>query len=84
MFRPKRQWFSRLMQSSTHLRMFSSTPNELPSSADVVVIGGGSIGASTLYHLAEQGVNAVLLEKDQMTAGTTWHSAGLLWRLRPG
>ena len=115
----------------------------------MVVIGGGSIGASTLYHLAERGINAgmwayngitddaqpathiayfepgpsnhqqdcprarcrsstttrtmnsmphmmclsqshslvihrpVMVEKDQLTAGTTWHSAGLLWRLRP-
>ncbi|KAF0730620.1 hypothetical protein Ae201684P_021867 [Aphanomyces euteiches] len=63
----------------TAKRSFAS----LPSSADVVVVGGGSIGASTLYHLSQQGVNAVLVEKDQMTAGTTWHSAGLLWRLRP-
>ena len=56
----------------------------LPEEADVVVVGGGSLGASILYHLAERGnVNAVLLEKDQLTAGTTWHSAGMLWRLRP-
>lgn len=42
------------------------------------------MGCSTLYHLASMGVsNAVLLEKDQITAGTTWHSAGLVWRLRP-
>lgn len=43
----------------------------------------GAIGTSTLYHLSAMGVNAILLEKDQITAGTTWHSAGLLWRLRP-
>lgn len=37
-----------------------------------------------LYNLARQGMtNIVLLEKDQLTAGTTWHSAGLVWRLRP-
>lgn len=37
-----------------------------------------------LYNLARQGMtNLVLLEKDQLTAGTTWHSAGLVWRLRP-
>ena len=72
------------MRAPTHLTRMFSSQNELPPQADVVVIGGGSIGASTLYHLAEQGVHAVLLEKDQLTAGTTWHSAGLLWRLRPG
>lgn len=46
------------------------TVQSLPSDADVVVIGGGSIGCSTLYHLASMGVsNAILLEKDQLTAG---------------
>lgn len=46
--------------------------------------GGGSLGCQTLYHLAKKGVtNAVLLEKDKLTAGTTWHTAGLVWRLRP-
>lgn len=57
---------------------------EVPKQADVVVIGGGSLGCQTLYHLAKLGVtNAVLLEKDKLTAGTTWHTAGLVWRLRP-
>ena len=51
----------------------------LPSSADVVIIGGGVIGCSTLYHLAKSGTtNVVLLEKDQLTSGTTWHTAGSL------
>ncbi|XP_071498557.1 sarcosine dehydrogenase, mitochondrial-like [Diadema antillarum] len=62
----------------------SEGPTTVPESADVVVIGGGSIGCSTLYHLMKCGVkSAVLLEKDQLTAGTTWHTAGLVWRLRP-
>lgn len=60
------------------------TPTALPSSADVVIIGGGIIGCSTLYHLTKLGCsNVVLLEKDRLTAGTTWHTAGLIWRLRP-
>lgn len=60
------------------------TPTAVPSSADVVIIGGGIIGCSTLYHLTKQGCsNVVLLEKDHLTAGTTWHTAGLIWRLRP-
>ena len=47
-----------------------------------MIIGGGSVGTSTLYHLTKLGVrNAVLLERDQLTSGTTWHSAGLVWRL---
>ena len=51
----------------------------LPSSADVVIVGGGVIGCSTLYHLAKSGTtNVVLLEKDQLTSGTTWHTAGSL------
>lgn len=61
-----------------------SSPKVVPPEADVVVIGGGSIGCSTLYHLTKLGVNnVVLLERDQLTAGTTWHTAGLVWRLRP-
>ncbi|XP_004613477.2 sarcosine dehydrogenase, mitochondrial [Sorex araneus] len=55
----------------------------LPSAADVVVIGGGSLGCQTLYHLAKLGVRGVLLERDRLTSGTTWHTAGLLWQLRP-
>ncbi|KAH8277859.1 hypothetical protein KR018_008772 [Drosophila ironensis] len=83
-------WRQRILQQATH-RGFSKH-NEgikqepigsLPASADVVVIGGGSAGCHTLYHLARRGVKAVLLERAQLTAGTTWHTAGLLWRLRP-
>lgn len=60
-----------------------STVPQIPSTADVVIIGGGSAGCHTLYHLARRGVNAVLLERAKLTAGTTWHTAGLIWRLRP-
>merc|ERR1719233_1831544 len=61
-----------------------ATKQSVPTEADVVVIGGGSLGCQTLYHLAKMGItNTVLLEKDQLTAGTTWHTAGLVWRLRP-
>ncbi|XP_063689445.1 sarcosine dehydrogenase, mitochondrial-like [Bolinopsis microptera] len=60
-----------------------SHASDLPTHAEVVVIGGGSIGNSTLYHLGKKGVKGLLLEKDQLTAGTTWHSAGLIWSLRP-
>ncbi|CAG5867347.1 sarcosine dehydrogenase, mitochondrial [Menidia menidia] len=62
----------------------SGPTKPLPRSADVVVIGGGSLGCQTIYHLAKMGVtNVVLLERDRLTAGTTWHTAGLLWQLRP-
>ncbi|HEY7175481.1 MAG TPA: FAD-binding oxidoreductase, partial [Micromonosporaceae bacterium] len=50
----------------------------LPSRARVVVIGGGVIGTSTAYHLAHLGVDVVLLERDRITSGTTWHAAGLM------
>lgn len=47
--------------------------------ARVVVIGGGAVGVSTLYHLARKGVSdAVLLERKELTSGSTWHAAGLL------
>ncbi len=45
--------------------------------AQVVIIGGGAVGCSALYHLTQLGVtDAVLLERDELTAGSTWHAAG--------
>jgi len=50
---------------------------DLPESAQVVVIGGGVVGASVLYHLTKAGWNdVVLLERRELTAGSTWHAAG--------
>ncbi len=47
--------------------------------ARVVVIGGGVVGVSTLYHLVRKGwSDVVLLERSELTAGSTWHAAGLL------
>jgi 4-methylaminobutanoate oxidase (formaldehyde-forming) len=55
----------------------------LPSHASVVVIGGGIMGCSTLYHLAKMGVtDALLLERNKLTSGTTWHSAAQVRALR--
>lgn len=56
--------------------------NALPSQAPVVIIGGGIIGVSTLYHLAKRGVPAVLLERRKIASGTTWHAAGIVGQLR--
>jgi len=45
----------------------------------VLVIGGGVVGVSTLYHLAKKGwTDVALLERSELTAGSTWHAAGLL------
>ena len=50
---------------------------KLPSHARVVIIGGGVVGTSCLYHLAKAGwTDCVLLEKNELTAGSTWHAAG--------
>ncbi|TIN31906.1 MAG: FAD-dependent oxidoreductase [Mesorhizobium sp.] len=57
--------------------------NKLPSHTGHVVIGGGIIGLSIAYHLTQLGHRDVLLlERDQLTSGTTWHAAGLVTQLR--
>ena len=57
---------------------------KLPSSTKVVVIGGGVVGCSVSYHLAKFGwKDTILLERDQLTSGTTWHAAGLVSQLGP-
>jgi len=51
--------------------------NDFPTTARVVIIGGGAVGTSSLYHLAKAGwTDCVLLEKNELTAGSTWHAAG--------
>jgi dimethylglycine dehydrogenase len=51
--------------------------SNFPSTARVVIIGGGVVGVSSLYHLAKAGwTDCVLLEKNELTAGSTWHAAG--------
>ncbi len=57
----------------------TATAASLPSDARAVVIGGGVIGTSVAYHLALLGWReVVLLERDRLTSGTTWHAAGLM------
>ncbi len=56
---------------------------DLPTRARVVIVGGGVIGCSVAYHLAKLGwTDVVLLERKQLTSGTTWHAAGLVGQLR--
>jgi glycine cleavage system T protein len=56
---------------------------DLPTRARVVIVGGGVIGCSIAYHLTRLGMSdIVLLERKQLTSGTTWHAAGLVGQLR--
>src|SRR5688572_8232433 len=56
---------------------------DLPSRAAVLVVGGGIVGCSVAYHLTLRGCkDVVLLERKQLTSGTTWHAAGLVGQLR--
>ena len=53
--------------------------SEIQSTAKVVVIGGGVVGVSTLYHLVKKGwTDVCLIERKELTSGSTWHAAGLL------
>ena len=56
---------------------------DLPTRARAVIIGGGVVGCSVAYHLTKLGwSDVVLLERKQLTSGTTWHAAGLIGQLR--
>ena len=57
--------------------------NNLPSAAEIVIIGGGVAGASIAYHLALKGMtDVVIIERGELTSGSTFHSAGLVGQLR--
>ena len=56
---------------------------EVPDRAEVVVVGGGIVGASIAYHLTKLGRSDVaVLERHELTGGTTWHAAGLVAQFR--
>lgn len=55
----------------------------LPAQCEVIIVGGGVIGCSVAYHLTKLGItDVVLLERKELTSGTTWHAAGLVGQLR--
>ncbi len=54
----------------------------LPIASKTIIVGGGIIGCSTAYHLAQMGHEVLLLEKAKLTSGSTWHAAGLVGQLR--
>ncbi|MCB1416471.1 MAG: FAD-binding oxidoreductase, partial [Nitratireductor sp.] len=57
--------------------MSDNANQAFPGQARVVIIGGGAVGTSSLYHLAKAGwTDCVLVEKNELTAGSTWHAAG--------
>lgn len=61
-----------------------SSKSDLPNEAEIIIIGGGIVGCSIAYHLAKKGVkDVVLIERKQLTCGTTWHAAGLVSMLWP-
>eukprot|EP01103_Thecamoeba_quadrilineata_P016193 TRINITY_DN5346_c0_g1_i1.p1 TRINITY_DN5346_c0_g1~~TRINITY_DN5346_c0_g1_i1.p1 ORF type:complete len:920 (-),score=183.92 TRINITY_DN5346_c0_g1_i1:22-2745(-) len=85
--KPLERWLRGQVKIGRQTTSFSTqhyvTPSEVQEH-DAIVIGGGVAGASALYHLSKLGArNPLLLEQNEVTSGTTWHSAGLLWRLRP-
>jgi glycine cleavage system aminomethyltransferase T/glycine/D-amino acid oxidase-like deaminating enzyme len=74
-----RQWDRRAVAVTEQQAAAGRRPIELPDRAQVVIIGGGVIGASIAYHLTRLGWrDVVLLERRQLTSGTTWHAAGLI------
>ena len=72
-----------LAASAAGCRRTLATKTIPSASYDAIVVGGGVVGSSTAYQLQKQGLRTLLLESHALTAGTTWHTAGMLWRLRP-
>ncbi|XP_067007200.2 dimethylglycine dehydrogenase, mitochondrial [Anabrus simplex] len=78
MLQARRLWRSRVPAARLFSSAEGSTSKNLPKNAETLVIGGGAVGCSIAYHLAKLGQKGVvLLEKTELTAGSTWHAAGL-------
>jgi len=72
-----------VVKPRTFTKHTMASNNSLPAETRVVVVGGGVIGTSVAYHLTKLGWrDVVLLEQNQLAAGTSWHAAGLIGRLR--
>ena len=70
-------------QPKTTIRASEGRVTDLPKRAQVVIVGGGIVGCSVAYHLTLRGcTDVLLLERKQLTCGTTWHAAGLVGQLR--
>lgn len=61
----------------------ATSSSSIKDKADTVVLGGGIVGVCTAYHLARRGKDVLLLEKSELTAGSTWHAAGLITAYHP-
>ncbi|ENN80978.1 hypothetical protein YQE_02609, partial [Dendroctonus ponderosae] len=72
-----------LLFSGGNFRKSYSGEVGLPRQADVVIVGGGIAGCSAFYQLTKRDVKPVLIEHNTLTNGTTWHTGGLVWSLRP-
>ncbi|MGH7321727.1 MAG: NAD(P)/FAD-dependent oxidoreductase, partial [Candidatus Rokuibacteriota bacterium] len=69
--------------AATPARDHRAPPPALPTAARVVIVGGGIVGCSVAYHLTKLGwTDVVLLERMEISCGTTWHAAGLVGQLR--
>jgi glycine cleavage system aminomethyltransferase T/glycine/D-amino acid oxidase-like deaminating enzyme len=65
------------------MKLLEDQVSDIPQKARAVIIGGGVVGCSVAYHLTKLGwTDVVLLERKQLTSGTTWHAAGLIGQLR--
>lgn len=87
-FLPKRAFSGAIKGARKNFQLFRqqrslSSTEGLPEEVDAVVVGGGSLGASCAFHLQQRGLRTLLVERHKYTSGTTWHTAGMLWRLRP-